>query len=180
MSAEESESRTPRQKLRCGVLLSVLIVIGATWLISKYADPDKKRIGATASVTEVSTGLLFHARVDTGAAVSSIHCEEVRIEDESPDPTENVGRQVQLVLTNAQGERRTLETVIADYSPIRSVDAAKSRYYVRLLLSCQGIERELLVTLNDRSKMSHRLLIGRNFLRDDFLVDVSRDNPGLY
>jgi hypothetical protein len=32
------------------------------------------------------------------------------------------------------------------------------------------------VTLNDRTDMEFPLLIGRNFLRDDFLVDVSKKN----
>jgi hypothetical protein len=31
------------------------------------------------------------------------------------------------------------------------------------------------VTLNDRQSMKYPLLLGRNFLRDDFLVNVSLD-----
>jgi hypothetical protein len=33
----------------------------------------------------------------------------------------------------------------------------------------------VLVTLNDREKMKYPMLLGRNFLADDFLVNVSLD-----
>ena len=32
-----------------------------------------------------------------------------------------------------------------------------------------------MVTLKDREKMKYPLLLGRNFLKDDFLVDVNLD-----
>jgi hypothetical protein len=35
------------------------------------------------------------------------------------------------------------------------------------------VEKKVLVTLNDREKMKYPLLLGRNFLRNDFLVNVS-------
>jgi hypothetical protein len=34
----------------------------------------------------------------------------------------------------------------------------------------------VLVTLNDRADLDYPLLVGRNFLFDDFVVDVSLDN----
>ena len=34
------------------------------------------------------------------------------------------------------------------------------------------MEKEVLVTLNNRQHMEYPLLIGRNFLHGDFLVDV--------
>jgi hypothetical protein len=48
---------------------------------------------------------------------------------------------------------------------------------VRIKLTCKGITKETLVSLNDRAQMKYPLLLGRDFLKDDFLVDVSRDNP---
>jgi hypothetical protein len=34
-----------------------------------------------------------------------------------------------------------------------------------------------LVSLSDRSDLKYPLLLGREFLEDDFVVDVSLDNP---
>ncbi|CAN0364621.1 unnamed protein product, partial [Ectocarpus sp. 4 AP-2014] len=79
-------------------------------------------LGETAVITEVSTGVEFTARVDTGAAVSSIHVEpeDVRIEDESPEPAENIAKKVRLRLDNGEGEKAWVETRIQDYVEVRS------------------------------------------------------------
>ena len=51
------------------------------------------------------------------------------------------------------------------------------RYKVRLSLRLDGHRKEVLVTLTDRTDMEYPLLIGRNYLRGDFMVDVDKDNP---
>ena len=45
-----------------------------------------------------------------------------------------------------------------------------------LRLRWGGTEKELQINLRDRSPMSFKLLIGRDWIGDDFLVDVDR-NP---
>jgi hypothetical protein len=37
------------------------------------------------------------------------------------------------------------------------------------------VEKKVVATLNDRQNMKYPMLLGRNFLRDDFLVNVSMD-----
>lgn len=125
-------------------------------------------------VTEVSSGITFDSRVDTGAAVSSVHYEEMVIENESNEPRENRGKEVRFLIDNGKGQHAWITADIVDYSKIKSVDATTGRYYVRLPLRCAGIEKQTLVTLNDRTRMNHKLLLGRNFLERDFVVDVSR------
>jgi hypothetical protein len=46
---------------------------------------------------------------------------------------------------------------------------------VPLKLRWQDVEKKVLVTLNDRNNMKYPILLGRNFLRGDFLVDVNLD-----
>jgi len=48
------------------------------------------------------------------------------------------------------------------------------RYKVRLTLQWKDFKKEVLVTLNNRTDMEFPLLIGRHFLRGDFLVDVAK------
>ena len=45
-----------------------------------------------------------------------------------------------------------------------------------LTLKWKDFEKEVLVTLNDRTEMKFPLLVGRNYLQRDFLVDVDIDN----
>jgi hypothetical protein len=48
------------------------------------------------------------------------------------------------------------------------------RYKVPLVFEWNGFRKEVLVTLNDRTHMEYPLLVGRNFLSGDFLVDVDK------
>jgi hypothetical protein len=138
-------------------------------------SPQKITIGATTTITEVSSGIELEARVDTGAGTTSLHCIEMEIPDESSEPFENVGKTVRLLLENRRGDRHWVTTKIVDYSGIHSALGRSDRYFVGLVLRCHGVEKETIVTLVDRSKMGYHLLLGRNFLADDFLVDVGAD-----
>ena len=164
--------------------LNVSICVGALWLpaANVHADaaavaeePPVWRIGATTMVTEVTTGLPFPARVDTGATSCSIHCEAIKIKDESPEPKENVGKLVRILIKNEDGEEHWVKTKIVEYVKVRTTAREDDRYKVPLKLRWQDVEKKVLVTLNDRQSMKYPLLLGRNFLRDDFLVNVSLD-----
>jgi hypothetical protein len=59
-------------------------------------------------------------------------------------------------------------------SAIRTSEGREVLLYVYLTISRQGVEKRVLVNLNDRSAMKFGLLLGRNWLESDFLVDVAR------
>jgi hypothetical protein len=130
-------------------------------------------IGATTTVTEVASGLPFAARVDTGATSCSIHCEKVEIKDEQKDPKENIGKPIRFLVKNKEGKAEWVESKIVDHVTVRTSSTEDERYKVQLKLRWEDVEKKVLVTLNDRQHMKYPLLLGRNFLRDDFLVNVS-------
>jgi hypothetical protein len=138
-------------------------------------DQTVRRIGAVTTVTEVSTGLPFPARVDTGATTCSIHYEELKIEDAADNPEMNVGKRVSILVKNPDGEKEWISTKIVDHVTVRTTTDEDDRYKVQLKLRWQDLEKKVLVTLSDREKMKYPLLLGRNFLRGDFLVDVDLD-----
>ncbi len=143
------------------------------------ATPPKKAkrvIGATTSVLEKQSGLLFRARVDTGAKSCSLHIEEMKIDDEAEKMVENIGKVVHFRVKNGNSKSHWLEARIAGYVIIKTSDSRVRRYKVPLTLRWKGIEKKVLVTLNNRSGMKYPLMLGRNFLRGDFLVDVDIDN----
>lgn len=175
--------RSQAKRSHCGfagrtVLLAVPFVLCghiAAW--GESVEPREKHIiGATALITEESTGFSFPARIDTGAKSCSLHVEEIEIEDESPDRVKNVGKNIRFLVRNDEGETEWIETQIASAVRIRTAAANKfdRRYKVPLKLQWEGFTKEVLVTLNDRNDMAYPLLIGRNFLRGDFLVDVEK------
>jgi hypothetical protein len=142
---------------------------------AKPAPPRVRLIGATTLVTEVTTGLPLPARVDTGATSCSIHCETYEIKDAHPDPKENIGKPVRFLLKNKDGEDLWIESKIVDHVTVRTAERDDERYKVRLQLRWEDVEKKVVATLNDRQKMKYPMLLGRNFLRDDFLVNVSLD-----
>jgi hypothetical protein len=141
----------------------------------KIGDAPIRRIGPVTTVTEVSTGLPFRARVDTGATTCSIHYEAIEIEDAAESPEENVGKPVRILVRNPDGKSRWIDTKIADHVVVRTSTDDDERYKVQLKLRWENVEKKVLVTLSDREKMKYPVLLGRNFLRGDFLVDVNLD-----
>ncbi len=143
------------------------------------ATPPKKKkrvIGATTTVLEKQSGLLFRARVDTGSKSCSLHVDEMVIEDEEEKWVDNIGKVVRFRVKNRSDETHWLEGRIDGYVIIKTSGSRVRRYKVPLILRWKGIEKKVLVTLNNRNGMEYPLLLGRNFLRGDFLVDVDIDN----
>lgn len=167
-----SKFRRVRTVVQLLLLLAIVVAVLLSTRVTLF-DPQVT-LGAIAEVALVESGLTFDARVDTGASASSVHCLQFEITDEADEPQDNRGKAVRFQIENGRGEQAWIETEIVDYSKVKSVDATTGRYYVRLLLRCEGIEKEALVTLHDRSRMRQKLLLGREFLEGDFLVDVSQ------
>lgn len=161
-----------------GVAAAVVFVMNAH---AKNSAPKKEKriIGATAVVTETESGLTFPARVDTGAETCSLHVEKIVIEDKTARRLRNIGKSIRILLKDKDGQTHWIETVVADAVRVKSSTLPGGeydhRYKVRLTLEWEGFQKEVLVTLNDRTDMEYPLLIGRNFLRGDFLVDATRD-----
>jgi hypothetical protein len=172
---------TTTRRMRA-VLPAILLLLGVTSAFAEdpAAEAEKKElsirmIGATALVTEVSTGLPLPARVDTGATCCSIHCAQLVIKDAGEDPKTNIGKPVRFLIQPREGNAKAewIQAKIVDHVTVRTSESEDERYKVRLKLRVDDVEKKVLVTLNDREKMKYPVLLGRNFLRDDFLVNVS-------
>jgi hypothetical protein len=142
-------------------------------------NPAKRLIGATATLTEMNSGFAFPARIDTGAETCSLHVEKIEIQDKTARRTKNVGKSVRFLLKGSDGKTKWVEGIVADAVRVKSSSLRSGevdhRYKVRLTLQWKDVRKEVLVTLNDRTSMEYPLLVGRNFLQSDFLVDVDVD-----
>ncbi|MEM8946524.1 MAG: RimK/LysX family protein [Planctomycetota bacterium] len=140
----------------------------------KRASPavEKKLIGPTAVVEETESDLEFPARVDTGATTSSIHVEACEIKNEAGQMEENLGKTIRFKIKTPRGESEWLERKIAEISTIKTSEREETRYKVPITLNYQDVKKRVLVSLNDRSHMRFPVLLGRNFLQGDFVVDV--------
>ncbi|HEV2412585.1 MAG TPA: RimK/LysX family protein [Candidatus Saccharimonadales bacterium] len=140
-------------------------------------------IGRHALVSFPSLGIVeVLAKVDTGAASSSIHAENIHVEI-------NAGGQDELVfeipktkrLKTKTGGTETVRTTAFTEHKVRSSNGGvERRYYVTAELKVGGVHFLTPVSLNDRSTLSFPVLIGRRTLHSHFLVDASLDERGLF
>lgn len=112
-------------------------------------------------------GLEIKAKADTGARSSSIDCSSI---EELPD------EQVRFSVRLSRKTDRTL-TIVAPIVMRKHVRSStghgRDRLFIETTLSLGGREKKILVSLTCRKRMIHRMLLGREALAGDFLVDSS-------
>ncbi len=124
---------------------------------------EKITIGLVEDVILLPYGVKFPARIDTGAASSSLDARELRVQDGT----------VEFKLPQKYGGLQ-LRLPVVGWETIRSSESRESRPVVEMEL-CLGPKRLLVkLNLNDRSMVKYPLILGRNFLREDYVVDVKR------
>jgi len=110
----------------------------------------------------------LRAKVDTGARSSALHVENLR-----ELPRDRV--EFDVILHRRKRDRRVrVRTQISRRGRVRSSNGEFSnRIFVAVPVSIGPVEREVELSLVDRQKMIHRMLLGRTALSGPFLVDVS-------
>lgn len=114
--------------------------------------------------------LRLKAKADTGAKSSAIDCAEI---------SELPGNRVRFTVRLDRKDKKliTLEETIALRKRVRSSTGHHTdRIFVETTLRLAGIEKKIIVSLVSRKRMIHRLLLGREALGDDFLVNSSVDH----
>ena len=131
-------------------------------------------LGATEVIHVTDAGLDFTAIIDTGAYRTSIHALEIRIDAPHPEMRDNVGKPISFRIVNEAGRGKRITSTITAAEPVRTSHGTEWRYVVPLRLRWNDVEKEVQVNLRDRTPMSYKLLIGRDWIRG-FLVDVERN-----
>ncbi|NRB38070.1 MAG: ATP-dependent zinc protease [Pseudomonadales bacterium] len=138
--------------------------------------PNKKVIGPTA-IFSVYEQAEFEARIDTGAATTSIHAIDIEVEDGSDDMVDNVGKIIHFTIENDQGEQWRTSAKISQTKAVRNSQGVETRYLVPLRLGWNNINKTIDVNLRDRSSMQYKLLIGRDWMAKEVVVDLEHEEP---
>lgn len=112
-------------------------------------------------------GITLRAKADTGARSSAIDCVDL---EELP------GDRVRFTLRLSRKTEnfKTLETKIALRKRVRSsTGKGQERLFVETTLVLKGRSKRIRVSLVCRKRMIHRMLLGREALAGDFLVDCA-------
>lgn len=156
------------------VLVWFSIAMLALLLPGCSQDDGKKIIGETARISLSEGNIDYLARIDTGARITSVHALTLEVAGGVSDKKDNIGKMITFSTENEKGERQQITTEIVDVAKVRNAQGVEYRYVVDLNLNWQGMNKSGQVNLRDRSAMTYKLLIGRNWLSDDFVVDVNK------
>ncbi len=165
-------SQLPRLVLACSLALSALQFAGCLHTCGSVGSGDRIIVGESAFIHIEEIDHALEARIDTGARTTSIHALDMKIEDDAGDYKKNVGKQISYTIVDAEGKRFPMTGIIGGYTVVRNAQGTETRYHVPMTLTWQGVSKPIEVNLRDRSAMTYKLLIGRDWLSDDFLVNV--------
>jgi hypothetical protein len=157
-------------------LLALMLTACSGLKTEMKAISNKTIIGQIEDIYVDEAKNSYKARIDTGAATTSINAQMLRIKGGSKDPSKNIGKKIIFDTYNAEKKKTTIEATIIDVRRVTNSQGEEKRYMVELSLTYKGKTKKIGVNLRDRSKMEYKLLIGRNWLKGDYVVDVSKEN----
>ncbi|GAB4173890.1 MAG: RimK/LysX family protein [Rhodocyclaceae bacterium] len=125
--------------------------------------PELTVIGAVEEVALMPEGIVVPARIDTGAAKSSLAARNLEIRD----------RVASFRLPEGYGGA-VLRLRVVSWARVRSNLGTERRPVVEVDLCIASRRLRTRVNLDDREGLQYPMLLGRNTLEGNFLVDVQR------
>ena len=135
---------------------------------------DKTTLGQTEWVYVSTAKSNYRARIDTGAATSSINASDI-------ERFERDGKKwVRFSLSHEKGDapqvlEAKIERIVRIAQSTNIKEQAERRFVIKLHVRIGDISHQTEFTLTDRSHMEYPVLIGRSFMQDVILVDVSKE-----
>lgn len=153
------------------------IILFLFLLIGSHADSyaqllkEKVLIGRIEWVSLPELKIKHKARIDTGAKTTSMHAVDI-------EEVEQRGELfVKFQTVDSEGKKVEVVRKVDMTQRVSNTSGFVSkRYVIKEKIKMGKIEREVLVNLNDRSKMDYKFLVGRNLLLGRFIVDVARSH----
>ncbi len=158
------------------IITTTSCVIFCIFLLISDGNPgishiSKTTIGRVEWVRLPQFNLKLEARIDTGARNCSLHSFNEK------EKEINGIKYVEFSTLDAKNKEIRLKAKIVKMKTIKSTGGSFQRRYVIKSKVVLGKEsKEVFITLNDRSHLEYRFLVGRNLLRGKFVVDVSHSH----
>lgn len=145
-------------------MLSLLLIL----LLSELKPVEKDVFGWIERVKLFPSNVIVNAKLDTGADNCSIHAEDVKVVKRGKKDFVN------FTIINRSGVKHRTSLPIKRIAKIKRTGGIREERYVVRMAVCIGDKyQEVDVSLEDRSDFSYAMLVGRNFLEGQALVDSS-------
>ncbi|MGH8478531.1 MAG: ATP-dependent zinc protease family protein [Gammaproteobacteria bacterium] len=152
------------------ILSSLVLVDGSTAAERSGRDESMTILGRVEYVVMEDVRMKLKARMDTGAAVSSIDAKIVEIKPAG----DGSGEKAVFQIKDDEGTIKAIERTVVEWAKIKGkgTQEAVRRPVVRLDFCLGGKRLEGRINLADRSRYLYPVLIGRNILKTgEFLID---------
>lgn len=127
-----------------------------------------RTIGWIEHVGIQSQNLIMKAKIDTGADNSSVHAENIQVVKKDGIHT------VKFTLRNKQGDSMSMEKPLVRYALIKRKGAEPLRRPVVEMDLCVGNSTKTVpVNLANRENFAYRMLVGRSYLKNGYVVDAN-------
>jgi hypothetical protein len=160
--------QNPFQKRPVGLFVGLrflLVLILPLLPLEEGSAEGKMTIGEVEEVILMPWGVRLPARIDTGAATSSLDARELIVKD----------NMAEFRLPKMYGGLR-LNLDVIGWQKIRSAEFRERRPVVEITFCIGPRLVRAQVTLNNRTTVTYPLIIGRNILKDRFVVDCMKSN----
>lgn len=143
------------------------IALFVSLFITEARSEEKEIVGWVEKVKIYPSNLIVQGKLDTGADYSSLSA--TKIEEFQKDGTE----WVKFSVSNRYGEEREISARVQRTALIKrhGGKAPSKRPVIRLAICLGSHYMETDVNLVDRSNFDYQMLIGRNFLAGNVLID---------
>ena len=153
------------------IMLRSLIIAGIIMFgpVCSATAQNKQAVGWVERVCIYPGGLVFRAKLDTGAKNSSLNASHIT-------EFKRDGEQwVRFQITDLHDNTVTIERKVHRVAKIKNNHGRPQERLAVLLGICLGNSyREAEVNLVDRSSFNYQILIGRSFMRGNVMVDPSK------
>jgi hypothetical protein len=144
------------------IYLLVLIILLPSGTVNAG---EKITIGDVEDVVLVPSGVRLPARIDTGAVTSSLDARELKVKN----------NMAEFKLPKKYGSIQ-LHLPVIGWQNVRSADFKEKRPVVEITFCLGPKILHVEVNLNDRSTVKYPLILGRNALKDNFVVDCGQSH----
>ena len=154
---------------RLKLLIGIMTVLMGACLFADQCVAEKRVVGFIEKVRVYPEKLLFHAKMDTGARNSSLDIERLQLFKR------NGKDWVKFTVIDRNKKKMTLERPVLRIAKVKLRGGKLQERPVVALDLCIGrIVKSVEVNLVDRTHFIYPLLIGRSYLRGEFVVDSEK------
>lgn len=142
------------------------LVIFIVLCMTPHLANAREVVGWVEKVALKEVGFELRAKIDSGAKTTSLHCECSNVYEKDGE------QWVSFVVANDDGDQIRLERKVERIAKIkRHFGEAQERIVIKLGVCLANVYEEIEVNVIDRSGLNYQMLIGRNFLANNFLID---------